>query len=470
VSKHPRGTYLLCVVELLERTSYYGVRTLLVLMMIAPIATGGLGWSEADALTFYGAFTGAIWFSPLIGGLLIDRWLGLRRAVPLGGVCLVLGYVCVLAASLLPDYIHPAPDLSLRTLLGGTNLSLGRWLQPRDLAPEIGSAMQLITVFFVGGLGLLVAGNGLFKPSVTLLVGELYRADDPDRERAYLLFYMAIYVGVLIAGVVIGTVGERIGWPFGLAIAMTTMAAALGIYLVRMNRWLGVTSPVADSGGSLNDDGFSARQAALYIGAHSVFAMIFWAAYEQSGGLMSLFILEQVDRHLASVEVPVTWFFSLTSVFAILIVPFLPDALARWEANHRRLHISERFAIGLALGGLAFAIMTVASVQARSGGVSMLWAVGFYLLLTLGELMFSPAGFAMVGRIAPRRRRSMFMGLWLLSIALGSYFGGQIGALSGTFGRTQTFAGLFVAMVVGSFLMLMTGIILRRVLADSAHR
>jgi POT family proton-dependent oligopeptide transporter len=468
VTKHPPGTYLLCAVELLERTSYYGVRTLLVLMMVAPISSGGLGWSEPDALAFYGAFTGAIWFSPLIGGLLIDRSLGLRRSVPIGGVCLLLGYVCVLAASLLPDHIYPAPDLSLRTVLGGTALSLGQWLQPRDLAPEIASAMHTIAVLFMGGLGLLVVGNGLFKPSVTLLVGELYKSDDPDRERAYLLFYMAIYVGVLIAGVVIGTTGERIGWPFGLAIAMTTMAGALAIYLMRMNRWLFVASPVIDGEDPTNDDGLSIRQAALFIGAHSVFAMIFWAAYEQSGGLMSLFILEQVDRHIASVEVPVTWFFSLTSVFAIMVAPFLPGALARWEARRRRLHISERFAIGLVMGGLAFAAMTVASA-AQTGSVSILWPVGFYLLLTLGELMFSPAGFAMVGRVAPRSRRSLFMGLWLLSIALGSYFGGQIGALSTTVGRTQTFAGLFVAMIVGSFFMLMTGLVLRRAMAASAR-
>lgn len=482
-SGHPRGTYLLCTVELLERTSYYGLRAVLVLLMVAAVADGGLGWSETQALAFYGVFTGAIWCSPLIGGLITDRWVGLRLAVPLGGCLLVLGYLSLFASQLIPLHVYVLPGVTLRDFSAAAGLSLGRWADASSLAvavdaaiaqldlgaisaataaATIGNGLQMTSLTFLGGLGLVVLGNGFFKPSITVMVGELYRAGDPARERAYLLFYMAIYAGVLAAGVGVGTAGERFGWATALAVALIAMVAAFCAYLARRAAALHFFEPEQSHSSSGTDDRPSARDAFVIIAVHALFAMVFWAAYEQSGGLLNLFILEQVDRRVGMIEVPTTWFFSLTAVVAILLGPALSRLIERWEFQHRPLQIPERFAIGLLWGALAFALMTLASVRAQTGLVSILWPLAFYVLLTIGELVFSPTGFAMVGRLAPRRHQSGFMGLWLLSIACGSYIGGQVGALSHTWGRTTAFAGLAAAMVVSSAILLMSRPVLRR--------
>jgi POT family proton-dependent oligopeptide transporter len=184
--------------------------------------------------------------------------------------------------------------------------------------------------------------------------------------------------------------------------------------------------------------------------------MVFWAAYEQSGGLMSLFISEQVNRSIGGWLVPASWFFSLTAVFAILCGPLISLSLVRWERMRAPLTVSVRFALGLTSGAIAYAVISIGSSNAGAASVSIFWPLAFYCLLTVGELLFSPTGFAMVGRYAPAAHQSTFMGIWLLSVALGSFIGGQIGAFSRHIGRTATFAGLCAALSVTALLIMLS--------------
>ena len=482
---HMRATYVLCAVEFLERTAYYGLRALLVLLMVAPVARGGLGWPERDTLAFYGLFTGAVWCSPLIGGFIIDRSLGLVRAVRLGGLLLVLGYLSLWASLVLPKLLAVDTLSTLADYSATMSVPLGHWPDSQTLLQSVAlhrpvdllrqssetlaawkRVLQLMAALFQGGLVLIVLGNAFFKPSVTLLVGSAYRTSDPSRERAYLLFYMSVYAAVLIAGVGIGTVGERFGWSFGLAFAELSMLIAIATFLAAAAArvFSSDLSPIVND--VLDEGRLSVGNALIFIGAHALVAMVFWAAYEQSGGLMSLFISEQVNRSIAGWLVPASWFFSLTAVFAVLCGPLISLSLMRWERTHAPFTVSVRFALGLASGAVAYAVISLGSSGAGSASVSILWPLAFYCLLTVGELLFSPTGFAMVGRYAPVAHQSTFMGIWLLSIALGSFIGGQIGAYSRNIGRTATFAGLCAALSATALtVMLSRHFLLRRSLA-----
>jgi len=174
---HPKGLYLLFATEMWERFSYYGMRALLVLSLVAGVgaANPGFGWSQAEALKLYGLFTGFVYFTPLIGGWLADNYLGQRKSVIIGGLVMAAGQFTL--ASAIPG-----------------NLSL-----------------------FYAGLVLLVIGNGFFKPNISTMVGDLYREGDARRDAAFTIFYMGINSGALLAPLVCSTLGENAayGWRIG---------------------------------------------------------------------------------------------------------------------------------------------------------------------------------------------------------------------------------------------------------------
>ena len=165
--RHPPGLYALFTTEMWERFSYYGMRALLVLYL-----TKAIGLNRPDALNIYAIYTGLIYLTPLIGGRLADRYLGQRKAVFIGGILMALGQFA----------------LTQRELL---NL----------------------------GLGLLIVGNGFFKPNISTMVGALYPQGDARRDGAYTIFYMGINLGAFLSPLICGPLGERIGWGYGFAAA-----------------------------------------------------------------------------------------------------------------------------------------------------------------------------------------------------------------------------------------------------------
>src|SRR4051812_11171320 len=176
---HPSGLYVLFGAEAWERFSYYGMRALLVLYL-----TKALNVPKEHALEVYGLYTGLVYLTPLLGGYLADKILGRRKAVLIGGVLMALGQIFLM---------FPA------------TLTLA--------------------------LGLLIAGNGFFKPNISTMVGGLYREGDNRRDGAFTIFYMGINLGALLSPIVCGNLGERVGWAFGFGSAAVGMTLGLAQFM-----------------------------------------------------------------------------------------------------------------------------------------------------------------------------------------------------------------------------------------------
>src|SRR5262245_15213602 len=204
-----------------ERFSYYGMRALLVLYLIAssdavledgrPNPNPGFGWTEQAAFTLYGIYTWAVYFTPIFGGWLADRLLGTHRSMLIGGWIIAAGH----------------------TTLALTELA--------DTAPGVAATLETspgAVLGFVAGLVLIVIGTGFFKPCVSVMVGQLYAADDPRRDSGFTLFYMGINLGALLAPLVAGTLGETVGWHWGFGAAAVGMVAGLVCYQLLRPRYL----------------------------------------------------------------------------------------------------------------------------------------------------------------------------------------------------------------------------------------
>lgn len=451
---HPRGLFLLFVVEMWERFSYYGMRALLVLYLISQTsgANPGRGWQEGDANLLYGWYTGLAYLVPLLGGFLADRFMGTHRSMVVGALIITLGHV-VLAIS------------GLGTL---------------DSAP-LGMSL------FIFGLALIILGTGFFKPCVSVMVGQLYAADDPRRDGAFTIFYMGINLGAFLCAFVCGTLGEQVGWHWGFGSAAVGMIAGLCIYLWGRPVFLqgiGEPPPAAKNTymwpscgaaiavalavmGFYHFGGFAGLRlvmsklmenptvatsiiATLVIATLAgvswfvriqtpedrgptvaIFLMIlfnvfFWIAFEQAGSTLNIFAKDNTSRAIGSWEVPATWFQSINP-FAIFL--FAPLFAALWEALGRRGRDPSqpvKVALGLFLLGAGYVVMVFAALRSQTVQVSMFWLTATYLLHTLGELCLSPTGLSFATKAAPARFVSLVMGFWFISSFLANLGGGLI--------------------------------------------
>ncbi|WP_447752280.1 peptide MFS transporter [Sphingopyxis fribergensis] len=480
VRGHAPGAYLLVLTEMVERFSYYGMRGLLILFMTATLARGGLGWNAAEALAFYGTFTSLIWMSPVIGGWASDRWIGQRRAVWIGGLLMAAGHFALVGATFAPQILNWAVGLDPGHIfladgiaMGGPSLGSGdvdrlaeQALRAGAAAPaDVRQGLIAVSAFFLGGLGLIVIGNGLLKPNITIMLGALYAPDDPRRETAFTLFYVGISIGAFLAALGAGSAGELIGWRYGFALCGLVLVGGMIVYKLLAARFLGpVGTTTAAAQPASVDDTVPAGRPILFIAILSVFAIVFWVGYEQSGGLLNLYTYERVDRDMWGFEIPATWLLSLISVFTILFGVSVAAILYRISARGIALDPPRRFAIGLLVGAAAFATLGLAMKANAAPGdlLPMGWIILFYFLLMIAELVLSPAGFAMVARYAPANRAGLVMGLWLLSVAVGSWLAGHVGAFGASRPAHVTFIGLALAFALtGGLLLALRGRILR---------
>jgi POT family proton-dependent oligopeptide transporter len=192
-TSHPSGLYTLFATEFWERFSYYGMRALLVLYLTATFANGGFGLERSAALEIYAIFTGLVYLTPILGGLLADKFLGQRKAIFIGGIVMAVGQFTI-AASV--SY-QPEASVALRELL------------------------------LYAGLGMIILGNGFLKPNISAIVGGLYDKDDPRKDSAFTIFYMGINAGALLAPLVAGYLGESVAWHWGYISAGTGMLISL---------------------------------------------------------------------------------------------------------------------------------------------------------------------------------------------------------------------------------------------------
>jgi len=376
---HPAGLTTLFFTELWERFSYYGMRSILILYMVAAPAAGGMGLDTARAAHIYGLYTSGVYFMAVPGGWAADRFLGARRAVLYGGILIALGHY---------------------------SMALG----PQS--------------FFLG-LVLIVLGTGLLKPNISAMVGALYSANDPRRDAGFSIFYMGINLGVVISPFVCGYLGEKVDWHLGFGAAGVGMTFGLIQFLAHRRRFesIGERSTerrVAERASAPLTRAEVQRLAA--IGILFVFTTIFWGAFEQAGSSLNLFAKQVTDRTVMGREFPASWFQSINGFFIVALAPVFSWLWIRM--GNRQPSSPAKFTLGLVFVGLGFLLVAAASALAGGGKVSPWWLVGLYLCHTIGELCLSPVGLSTVTKLAPGRLVGLMMGVWFLSISAGNYLGG----------------------------------------------
>ncbi|EHA1082773.1 peptide MFS transporter [Photobacterium damselae subsp. damselae] len=423
---HPKGLFLLFSTELWERFSYYAMRAILVLYLTDKTINGGLGWSTQDALQLYGTYTGLVYFTPLIGGWIADNILGQRRSIIIGGILMAIGQFTL---ALPHSMVDP----------------------------------HAVTFFYIG-LGFLVVGNGLFKPNISTMVGDLYKEGDHRRDGAFTIFYMGINIGSLLAGVIAGTASTVYGWKAGFLCAGIGMTMSLIIQLLFAERLLGNIGkvPAAHRAAAMNKSGKQEpltkveRDRLKVILVMCTFVIVFWAGFEQAGGLMNIYSQEYTNRMIGSFEVPAAWFQSLNPFFIIICAPILASIWVKMGKNEPASPV--KFALAMFSLALGFACMIGAALE--QGGdltvkTSMMWLVGAYFFHTIGELCLSPIGLSLVTKLAPLRLASLMMGAWFGANAIANYVAGIVGSRLGETGPLAIFSGIAITAIVAGVLLLL---------------
>lgn len=455
---HPRGLSTLFFTEMWERFSYYGMRALLVLYMVAAVSEGGLEFTTERAAAIYGLYTGSVYFLPLIGGWIADRFIGAKRATFIGGVIIALGHFSLAVPSL---------------------------------------------TFFYLGLVLVATGTGFLKSNISAMVGDLYEEDDDRRDGGFSIFYMGINLGAFLAPLVCGALAAY-NWHWGFAAAGVGMVFGLIQYVVGRKNLEGVgeapvkselepTTAVSPTyliqvgvviaaaagvlfylGSAYGFDfalkkalipvlvvaglivvGFTGMQDKLSLDDWKrigiiiilfLFAALFWAGFEQAGSSFNLFAEQLTNRQIGSFEIPAAWFQSINAIMIVIMAPLFSIMWVKW--GRKQPNDIFKFALGLFFLALGFVVMAYASGLTGAGKVSPMWLVFVYFLHTAGELFLSPVGLSSMTKLAPGKMVGLMLGVWFLASSLGNFAAGQV---AGEFEpKQEALVGLFwnVAIVV----------------------
>jgi POT family proton-dependent oligopeptide transporter len=500
--KHPKGLRPLFMTEMWERFSFYGMRALLALYMVAPQSAGGLGFSPTKATMIYGTYGMCVYLMAIPGGWIADRFLGYQKAVALGGVFIAAGQFV----------------LTIRSM-----------------------------PFFVLGLAMIVVGTGLLKTNCTSLVGMLYSQEDTRRDSGFSIYYMGINLGAFISPLVCGFVAQtpsflwilnKLGiqathaWTWGFGAAGLAMILGLVQYKLQ-HKLLGDTGlmpahhaagpitaaatekaaelrpkamllfgllfavilafatfdlapdfrwPVAGISfvaGAVLGGAFGASNAGyldltgdekkrvMAIGMLFTFAMIFWAIFEQAGTTLNFFADQHTNRVLPGGGLfPSSYYQSVNSVFIILLAPafsWLWMNLGRHEPSS-----PIKFTAGLLGVGLGFLLLVLpfTSTVAAGGKAGPWWLVGTYFIHTVAELSLSPVGLSTTSRLAPDKFKGLMMGVWFMSISFGYKLGGFAGHLIERFSLGTYFMGCFLLTLVAAFLLVLLNPSIKRMMGD----
>jgi POT family proton-dependent oligopeptide transporter len=448
---HPRGLATLFFTEMWERFSYYGMRALLLLYMTAALNAGGLGMSDEKGGAIYGLFTAAAYLGNLPGGWIADRVLGQRRSVFWGGVLIALG----------------------------------------NFALALPAGM---TTFYLGLL-VICLGTGMLKTNCSTLVGALYQGDSGSRrDAAFSIYYVGINLGAL-SPLVVGTIGETVGYRWGflvggigmvlgliqyhltgkwlgnaglaphpaaprerkraqrlltgslVALAILVLLVSVGLLPLNVVQLANVTGAamialaIAFFGNVLLFGKLTTaeKKSVAVIAIFFVCAAVFWAGYEQAGSTLNLFARDHTDRSFlgswfASGQHPVSWYQIAQAVFVLSLAPVFAWLWISLGKRGRDPAAGTKFGLGLLQLGLSFLVMMVAAQTVLHTGHRVLpvWLIVTYLLQTTGELCLSPIGLSNVTKLAPARYGAQMMGTWFLGAAIGNLAAGLIGGEIGS--------------------------------------
>jgi POT family proton-dependent oligopeptide transporter len=397
-----------------ERFSYYGMRAILVLYLVAESTTDainpGLNWETGAALSLYGTYTMLVYVASIPGGWIADNILGQKKSVLYGGILLVLGHSIL--------------------------------------------AVEEMWAFY-SGLGLIIAGVGMLKPNISSMVGGLYAQGDVRRDKGFIIFYIGINVGAFLSSLIVGYVGETYGWHYGFGLAGIGMTLGLIQYLYGQKYLSQVGDFIGDNKSEEGADVLKKpltsiekdRLVVLFLSF--ILVIVFWGAFEQAGGLMNIYASEKTDRLLMGWLVPASWFQSLNAMFII----FLGTSVAMfWAKRKLKNQLSSslfKMIIGLIIMGTGFFFMSAAATQYETDGSSaMYWLVLAYLFHTIGELCISPVALSFITKLAPLKYASLTMGVYFAMTGFGNKLAGLLGEASQSMGEFTIFTGIALFCVV----------------------
>lgn len=445
---HPIGLAILFFTEMWERFSYYGMRALLVLYIASSTGDGGLGWTNSEALALYGWYTMLVYVMSIPGGIIADKFLGQKRTVMLGGLALCIGHGILAIDEL--------------------------WA-------------------FYSGLAFIILGVGGLKPNISVMVGGLYKQGDARRDKGFTLFYIGINTGSFLASLIVGYVGEKIGWHYGFGLAgigmilgqlvfiagqkylkgvgdfvkeekysidtekrvnhLTKLFArpvsgllvlalmALGVY-VGLNSQIGygimilMIAPLLGIGINIYQDELNSieKDRVVVLLLSFLIVIVFWGAFEQAGGLMSLYTKDKIDRMFFGWEIPASVFQSVNSFFIITCGTIVAVYWALRKRKGKESSSLFKMAVGTIIMGLGFLMMGMASVEATQpfSKAAMIWLILAYFLHTIGELSSSPVSLSFITKLAPAKYVSIIMGIYWAATGFGNKLAGAIGESSQT--------------------------------------
>ena len=449
---HPKGLYLLFLTEMWERFSYYGMRGILILYLTKSYLEGGLGIDAKTASLIYGYFTGFVYFTPLIGGWLADRYLGQRHSITIGGIIMMFGQLAL---------------FSLNTHIG----------------------------LYVG-LFLLIIGNGFFKPNISTLVGGLYSDGDPKRDSAFSIFYMGINLGALIAPIIIGILTDDIfstkdaagkiisyGYKYGFLAAAAGMFLGQISYNMLAKKYLGdlglKPQGKIDKNDMINETNTNApltkneKQRVTVIFIYFFFAIFFFAGFEQAGSSLTLYTDKFIDRNvnlpsIGGYVIPTSLFQSINPFFIVLLAPIFAYF---WNTKlGQKLTTPLKMGLGMVILGVGFFFM-LGAVAERGGDISdvtikasIWWVILTYLVHTIGELCLSPVGLSVVTKLAPPKLASLLMGVWLMASFFANILGGYLAFIIQTLGAGKIFLYISIFVIICGILMIALNKVLVRMM------
>ncbi|WP_445958011.1 peptide MFS transporter [Yeosuana sp.] len=526
----PKGLYILFFTEMWERFSYYGMRALLTLYLVekTTVDNPGLGWLDSQSIMLYGWYTMLVYVMSIPGGMIADKVLGQKKAVLYGALILVAGH----------------------GILAFNNLYA-----------------------FYTGLILIILGVGLLKPNISTMVGGLYKQGDIRRDKGFSIFYIGINLGSLLATFIVGYVGEKIGWHYGFGLAGIAMLFGLAVYLYGQkflvkvgnkpttedkNNDVSIVKLISDllkspinlgivgiiiiyaiyagySYAGIDSWGYTAlyifialvagimmmiyknlesqvsKDRYLVLLLSFLIVIVFWGAFEQAGGLMSIYTKTKTDRFTSLInidiffyivigilflkgiyqkiknkeyylfwligavlisilffflkkfmfvsdpfEIPATWFQSLNAGFIIIFAVTIAGYWANKKLKGKETSSLYKMAVGTMIMGIGFVFMIFAASEFNNYGSSgMYWLVLAYLFHTIGELCSSPVALSFITKLAPVKYASLMMGVYFAATGLGNKVAGVLGEKASEFGEYAIFSGITIFTVIFGLLVIL---------------
>lgn len=432
---HPRGLFYLAFTEAWERFSFYGMTALVVLYMVNQLllpghaeqivglagfraglesVTGPLS-TQALASQIFGLYSGFVYFTPLLGGLIADRWIGQRKAVAIGALSMAAGHLAM------------AFDQS-----------------------------------FLIALLLLVVGSGFLKGNISAQVGALYdSADEARRARGFVIFSTGINIGAVVGPLLCGLLAELYGWHYGFGVAAIFMLFGLATYLSGYRYLPARVEQGKREARRLSAGDWRVVGALMAIIVITVFQS---TAYYQLYNVGPVWTQQYVDPQIGSFRMPVPWYQSLNALFSIVGVPLLFPIWRRQARRGREPGDIAKIGIGAGLCAISNLILVAAILLSRGALIHPFWPFLYSFVLALSFLYYWPPLLALVSRAAPAKVNATMMGIAFMSLFAANNTIGWIGGFYERMSPLQFWALHAMIGAVGAVLVIAFGSRIKRAL------